>query len=190
MLDKTVPYANVFMRRKKNTPIPQYPLPNGFKFTFYQPGDEVSWAKIETSVLEFENEQEALEYFHGEFTPHAHELDKRCLFIENEKGEKIATSTAWWTYTGTRRDPLLHWVAVMPAYQGLSLGKAISAKATQLLADVEGDKDFYLKTQTWSHRAIRLYEKIGYEVTDERYVGKYVNEDYEKALAVLSHIAN
>ncbi|MCL2527976.1 MAG: GNAT family N-acetyltransferase [Defluviitaleaceae bacterium] len=186
MLDKSIPYANVFMCRKKGNPIPEFPLPDGFKFVFFQPGDEKAWAKIETSVSEFDSEQEALAYFKEEFAPGAHELRRRCVFIENEKGEKIATSTAWWNYTGTRRDPWLHWVAVMPQYQGLGLGKSISAKATQLLAEIEGDNDFYLKTQTWSHRAIKIYEKIGYCITDEKYLGKYVNEDYEKALAVLS----
>ena len=94
MLDKSVPYVSFLMLRKKDTPAPVYNLPDGFRFSLYKPGDEAAWASIETSVLEFDKESDALDYFKKEFLPHGADIEKRCLFIENAKGEKIATATA------------------------------------------------------------------------------------------------
>jgi GNAT superfamily N-acetyltransferase len=188
MLDKSIAYFDILMHRKKGAPAPSFALPDGFSFSFFKPGDEKSWAKIETSVLEFSDELDALMYFQKEYMPLTSELEKRCLFVEDKKGAKAATSTAWWGYTGVKRDPWLHWVAVDPKYQGLGLGKAIISKVTQLMIDIEGDRDFYLHTQTWSHKAIKIYEKMGYEITDEKNLHKYENGDYEKAMAVLNQV--
>jgi len=188
MLDKSVPYVDVLMHRKSGTPVSQIALPDGFAFAYFQSGDEKAWAKIETSVLEFPDEIEALLYFQNRFLPYIAELERRCLFIENHESEKIATSTAWWEYNGVRRCPWLHWVAVKPQYQGMGLGKAISAKTIRLMVDIEGDRDFYLHTQTWSHRAIKIYQALGFDITDEKNVGKYANENYEKALKILAEL--
>jgi len=69
MLDKTVPFAKIKMVRRAGTPIPDYPLPEGFKFVLYKDGDEEDWARIETSVDEFDNEFAALLRFKEEFEP-------------------------------------------------------------------------------------------------------------------------
>ena len=167
MLDKSVPYASFLMRREKDTPVPEYKLPGGYKFAMYKPGDEKSWAEIETSVLEFDKEADALEYFGREFGPYREELEKRCLFIENDSGGKIATSTAWWCCPD-RCLARLHWVAVKPQEQGLGLGKAIVSRCTQLMLELDGDKDFFLSTQTWSHKAVKIYEKFGYIISSEK----------------------
>ena len=188
MLDKSVVYYDVIMHREKGAAIPEAKLPEGFSFSFFSPGDEKAWARIETSVLEFPGEIEALLHFQKYYLPYAPELERRCLFVQTKEGEKIATSTAWWNYTGVRRDPWLHWVAVKPEYQGLGLGKAIISKAVGLMAEIEGDRDFYLHTQTWSHKAIKIYEKVGFSITAEKNLNGYSNENHEKALEVLGRI--
>ena len=188
MLDKSIPYFDVLMHRKKGTPVPRFALPDGFAFSFFQPGDEKSWAEIETSVLEFSGEPDALMYFRENYMPQISELEKRCLFVEDQKHAKVATSTAWWDYSGAKRDPWLHWVAVNPQYQNLGLGKAIISRATQLMVEIEGDRDFYLHTQTWSHKAVKIYEKVGYRITEEKNLRGYTNENYEKAIAVLAQV--
>ena len=55
MLDKSIPYVDVIMHRKKETPIPYVELPDGFIFSHFRDGDEKTWAEIEASVLEFPN---------------------------------------------------------------------------------------------------------------------------------------
>ena len=188
MLDKSIPYMNVIMHRKAGTPIPEFDLPKGFKFSQYKSGDEKSWAKIETAAGEFDDEIDALLYFQKEFLSAPSEAERRCMFIENDKGEKIATASAWHKYTGIRRDPILHWVAVKPDYQGLGLGKAIVSKVVRLMRDIEGDRDFYLSTQTWSHVAIRIYIKCGFYITGEKNLIGKDNADYPQNIEVLKSV--
>jgi len=189
MLDKTVPYAKIKMVRKAGTPIPDFPLPEGYKYTFFQDGDEEAWARIETSVDEFDSEFGALLFFKEEFIPYKDELYRRCLFIETDDGKKVATSTAWWSFVDGERRAWLHWVSVDPHYQGLGLGKAMVSKVTKLLEELEGDVDFFLSTQTWSYKAIDIYKKCGYIPTDEKalYPGK-IKKDYKKAIKILKKL--
>ena len=185
MLDKSVPFVDVLMHRKAGAAIPVVEPSEGYRVVHYKEGDEAAWARIETSVLEFSNEQEALRCFRERYMPYAEELLRRCLFIETEDGEKVATATSWWSYSGKRRDPWLHWVAVDPAHQNKGLGKAVVSAALRLTAEIEGDRDYYLHTQTWSHKAIGIYENMGFCITDTKNLGRYANDGYEDALRIL-----
>jgi ribosomal protein S18 acetylase RimI-like enzyme len=76
----------------------------------------------------------------------------------------------------------------MPEYQGRGLSKALISYLMNMAVEIEGDRDFYLHTQTWSHRAIKLYEKFGFEITEEPNLFKYRNDEYEEAREVLKEI--
>jgi len=186
VLDKSLPFYKIFMCRKAGTPIPVYPLPEGFKYVFYNDGNEVDWARIETSVEEFDSEFSALLTFKQEFIPYVDELYRRCLFIENSDGEKVATANAWWSFVEDERRAWLHWISVDARYLGMGLGKAIISRVTELLRELEGDIDFYLSTQTWSYKAINIYLKCGFEPIDEKvlYSGAYKNH-YKKSMKIL-----
>lgn len=186
MLDKSIPYANLKMIRKAGTPTPDYPLPEGFRFVFYQDGNEADWARIETSAGEFDEEFAAILRFKEEF-PEKDELYRRCLFIETVDGKKVATATAWWGFVEEERRAWLHWVSVDKDHQGLGLGKALVSRVTQLLKEIEGDVDMFLNTQTWSYKAINIYKQFGWEPTDEEalYSGERKN-DYKKAMKILA----
>ena len=188
MLDKSVPYVEMLMRRKAGTAFEEYPLPEGYSYALYQAGDEIAWAKIEASVLEFDDEIEALLYFQEDWLPYKREIERRCLFIVAPNGEKVATATAWWGYTGVKRSPWIHWVAVKPEHQGKGLGKALASRVLRLLLDMEGDKDVYLNTQTWSHKAVGIYEKIGFVISPEKNIGGCANENYSKAVAMIDQL--
>ena len=189
MLDKTVPYAGFYMRRKKGTPMPVSSLPDGFRFESYHSGDEISWSRIETSVLEFDSEFAALLYFKEKFMPYVSELYRRCIFIETENGEKIATATAWWENVEGRRRPWLQWVGVDPRYQGQGLGKALIFNALARMAELDGDEDFYLHTQTWSYKAIGIYKTCGFEPTDEKALYRERKNNYKKAMRILARLS-
>lgn len=143
--------------------IPQYSLPNGFKIKLFRKGDEHHWARIETSVDEFKNEDAALEHFSKEFGPYIDEMSMRCLFIENEHGEKIATTTAW--YGDLKGDGeisgRIHWVGVVPEYQGRKLSKPLLSEAMNILA--QHHSKAYLTSQTTSYQAINMYLNYGFE---------------------------
>ncbi|MCL1835637.1 MAG: GNAT family N-acetyltransferase [Oscillospiraceae bacterium] len=186
MLDKTIPYAGLYMCRKAGTPLAtSCELPEGYRFALFSDGDEESWAAIETSVLEFDSVFSALLHFKGKFMPYADELRRRCLFIEDAQGEKVATATAWWSDVEGRSCPWLHWVAADPRYQGLGLGKAIVSRVTQLMLEIEGDVDFYLHTQTWSYKAISIYMKNGFQPAADKRLYKDKRDNCRKALKIL-----
>ena len=188
MLDKSVPYSGFYMRREAGAPAVPSPLPDGYRFVFWSDGDEASWARVETSVLEFDSEFAALMRFTRDFLPYKDELRRRCLFIENSDGVKIATSTAWWQYIGKERRPWLHWVAVDPQYQGLGLGKAIISRAVELIAELDGDAVYYLHTQTWSYKAIGIYTANGFRPTNERALYRNRKDNYRRAMRILARL--
>src|SRR5690625_1585979 len=106
---------SVTMVRENLSDIPQYSLPEGFQIRLFSEGDEHNWARIEAEVDEFEDKETALTHFAQEFSPYMDDMSKRCLFIENEHGEKIATTTAWYGDL-TGNDEILgriHWVGVV-----------------------------------------------------------------------------
>lgn len=188
MLDMSLPYADILMKREKDIELVLFPLPEDYRFSYFKAGDEKAWAKIETSVLEFDDGIDALLYFQRDYLPYLSELERRCLFVETAEGEKIATCTAWWDYSGERRDPWLHWFAVHPNHQGKGIGKALASKLLERMTEIEGKRDFYLHTQTWSHRAVKIYEALGYRITEERNLAGYANEDNSNALAILKSV--
>ncbi|HAT4220674.1 TPA: GNAT family N-acetyltransferase [Clostridium perfringens] len=180
MLDKSIEFFKIILKREKGKELKDETLPEDFRFVKFKKGDEKAWAEIEKSVLEFENVKDGEEYFKNKYLPHIDELERRTIFIENNNGEKIATFTAWWRYTGERRHPFMEWVAVKPEYQGKGLGKALISEGVKLMIAIEGDCDMYIPTQTWSYKAIRLYRWAGFEFeTEEKFPGGIKNETLE-----------
>ena len=141
--------------------IPESALPVGFQFRLFQEGDEKHWARINVSTKEFSVTDAALERFNQEFGPRLAEVKKRMLFILNEEETPIGTATAWFGKWEGRVIGRLHWVEIIPEYQGKGLGAPLISKAIKLLAVYH--EEAYLKTQTTSQAAIHLYKKIGFE---------------------------
>lgn len=141
--------------------IPESPVPAGVQFRLFQEGDEANWARINVATGEFLDTDVALNRFEREFTPHLAEVKKRMLFLLNEEGTPIGTATAWFGEWNRRTIGRMHWVEIIPEYQGKGLGKALISKAMELLALYHDEA--YLKTQTTSGAAIHLYEKLGFE---------------------------
>ena len=106
MLDKSIPYYNIIMYRKSGTPVPKVNLPEGYSFVDFSTNDERQWADIEASVGEFISKEEAESYFKSEYLPYLKELERRLIFVQTRKGEKIATFTIWWNYSGKTAHPI------------------------------------------------------------------------------------
>lgn len=189
MLDKSIPYYKIIMKRLKNTPVPKVMLPDGYEFSSFSKGDEYAWAEIETSVGEFDNVPDALVYFQKEFLPHPKELERRMLFIQTKRGDKVATATIWCGDIDGQRVPLLHWISVRAGYQGLKLGKAIVFEVLNRMLQIDGDSDAFLRTQTWSYKAIGIYLQAGFDFVKSDTIDGCKN-DYEKALPLLKQKMN
>ncbi|OGX60893.1 MAG: hypothetical protein A2189_04230 [Paenibacillus sp. RIFOXYA1_FULL_44_5] len=137
-----------------------------------------------TEVGEFEDTKEALQYFQRMYLPDLQELKRRLLFVQAANGDAVETICSWWDYTGQRRDPSVHWLAVRQAFQGLGLGRALVSECLNRLVLLEGHREVFLHTQTWSHKAIALYLKTGFEIVQSETFGGYKN-DYDKAMPIL-----
>lgn len=168
-MDKTIPYVDIVMRRAQSLPPIEAPaLPEGIVYTLYKPGDEKDWARVETLAGEFDCDADARRYFDREFAPHEAELKRRMVFLRNELGEPIATATAWHIGTHGESQRRLHWVAVVPSYQGKGLGRAVTMQAMHLFEAVGPAGDAWLTTQTWSYRGMGLYLDLGFcAISDE-----------------------
>ncbi|GGI39533.1 GNAT family N-acetyltransferase [Mammaliicoccus stepanovicii] len=154
------------MIRQNLNQIPQYDLPEGFSIRKFEEGDEQNWAEIETSADEFSTVENALKRFDREFGYDIESMKNRCLFIMNNKGEAIGTTTAWYgDGEGTNQDiGRIHFVAIKQEYQGKKLSKPLLTEALNVIATFH-DK-VYLTTQTTSYKAINMYLKYGFEPYD------------------------
>ena len=69
MLDKSIPYAEIWMERMAADEVAPVPDSNNYIIQPYQSGDASEWARIETAVGEFDTEAAALAYFEKTFSP-------------------------------------------------------------------------------------------------------------------------
>lgn len=51
MLDKSIPYAEIWMKRPRELPVEESSIPNGFSLAFYQEGDGKAWVEMETKAV-------------------------------------------------------------------------------------------------------------------------------------------
>lgn len=163
MLDKSLTHCHIYMALPGREVAERTPrLPEGYGWRLYRPGDEAHWARIETSVLEFSDEAEALDYFTRIFLPHREQLAERLVFVTDPGGTPVATALAWYSQEADGRRAVLHWVAARPDQQGKGLGRAVVQLALNRFARLEPGLDVRLHTQTWSYPAVLLYRKLGF----------------------------
>lgn len=144
----------------KNTP--HFPLPEGYQFRFFgQEGDAEAWAKIVTLTNEFSNEDKAMIRFNEEFLPYIAEAEKRMIFIVTDESQLVGTATAWFGKWNDEVIGRLHWIEIIPEFQGRKLGRPLITKAMELLGDYHSSA--FLKTQQSSEAAIHLYDQLGWK---------------------------
>lgn len=141
--------------------LPDFPLPFGYYFTFFEPGLEKQWAGIATDAGEFATVEAALDQFELEFEENKPEFSKRSIFLRSPIDEYIGTATAWYSddFMGSRWGRL-HWVSITPAYQGKKLGKPLVRGALDIMRKFH--RQVYLTTKTTSSTAIKLYLQFGF----------------------------
>lgn len=172
-IDRTLKYVDLYLVNNDLDKIKEYKLPDGYKFVLFEDGDEKDWVEIEMSSGEFLSYEEGIETFNKYYGNHYDELKKSCIFIENEKGEKVATSTAFF-----QENPIdditgnVHWVSVKKEYQGQHLSKPLISETLKQMRKL-GHKKTLLHTQTHTWLAVKVYLDMGfipYEI-DNNYLG-------------------
>ena len=161
-MDKSIKYYEVLMIRRNSEFFRKYKLPVGYTIKPYEKGMEEEWSKLQTEVGEFKDVSDAKRYFEDEFIKENVDLSNYC-FVESPKGKVVATASLWF---GKHFDEgikyRLHWLSVHPDYRGKGLGKALISYILKN-EKLKGEKYVYLKTQTWSYKAIALYLKFGFK---------------------------
>lgn len=154
--------------------IPGYSLPAGYKFMPYSDGDKDNWIEIEMSAKEFTNYEQGVAAWNRYYANSLDILPQRMFFIENDKGEKIATATAFYDIYGrdTSGAGWLHWVAVKREYQGKGLSKPL---ITYVLHIMKGLGYTYAKipTQTNTWLACKVYLDLGFTPIKENLEHSY-----------------
>lgn len=164
--DERIPYHKLFLERDNMDGIPDYPLPAGYRFVFYRPGDHCAWIEIEKSAKEFDSYERGLQIWERFYGGKDHELIHRMVFIENETGEKVATASAYYDIHGNDKTGAgwLHWVAVKREYQGKGLARPLISHTLHLLRRL-GYSHVIIQTQSISWVACRLYMDFGFSPT-------------------------
>ena len=157
---ESIKHVSVAMVREDMEAIPQFALPHPFTFRWYQPGDEKEWTRIHVLADKWNDTGDDL--FGKQFGEDEMVLRERQLYICADDGNAVGTATTWW-----RDDPegrkwgLLHWVAIVPEFQGRGLAKPLLTAVMNRMVEL-GHPRAYLTTATQRLPAINLYLKFGF----------------------------
>lgn len=140
---------------------PLAPLKEGFNLRPWQIGDTQVWAEIITQAGEASHLQAALTRFTAEFSGLEQLLQSRCLILQTRDGQPIGTAMGWLNKEfGDGTYGRLHWVSIIPEYQGLGLARPLVTHAIERMKS--DHTKAYLKTQTTSYKGIKLYLDYGF----------------------------
>ena len=161
--DSRIKYYELILKRDTLDYLPEYSLPEGYRFVFYKPGDRDAWIEIEKEAKEFISYAEGLDAWNRYYAGKDSELEQRMVFVEAESGEKVATATAFYNIYGrdTSGAGWLHWVAVKRSHQGNRLSKPLIRYVLELMKDL-GYTHAKIPTQTTTWLACRIYLDFGF----------------------------
>ena len=184
--DERICYYELLLGREISD-MPQYSLPTGYKFVPYSAGDRDSWIDIEMSAKEFSNYEQGLEAWNRYYANSLDVLPQRMFFIENDKGEKVATATAFYDIYGrdTSGAGWLHWIAVKREHQGKGLSKPLITYVLNIMKDL-GYVYAKIPTQTNTWLACKVYLDLGFLPIKENLEHSYEGWRIIKELTGLS----
>jgi len=166
-----------------NLNFPIINVPEGFKILNYKSGDMETWITIQSQtekLINITNELYFQTYGNDDKT-----LSERQFFIIDTKLNKaVGTASAWFLdlpvdlkkASETSNSSIdncekeswgrLHWVCILPEYQGKGLGKAIVSFTLQKLIEL-GHKKIFLDTDTRRENAVHIYKSFGFKEQDK-----------------------
>ena len=151
----------VTMVRENRAPFRRFALPAGYSFRWYQAGDEAIWHSIQRAADRLQEIPQSL--FAATFGDAPEELPRRQCFLLNPEGDPIGTATAWFGDERRGRDwGRLHWVAIVPEWQGKGLARPLLSHVCERLRELHPDRA-YLRTAAERLLAIRLYLDFGFQ---------------------------
>src|SRR5258706_4583132 len=153
--------GNLKMVREDLESIPEFALPESYSLRWYRPGDEASWTHIQRRSDDLN--QITTELFERQFGSDSALLAARQCFLLDPEGAEIGTGTAWFDHEFEGRDfGRVHWIAIVPQYQGRGLAKPLMTAVCRRLRDL-GHARACLSTSSARVKAIRLYLQFGFK---------------------------
>jgi hypothetical protein len=95
MLDKSIVWLRVILKRNPGTPLPPVFLPQGYSFVTYQDGDEQAWGEIETSAGTFDKMEDTVAYFTKAFLPYRDEVKRGYVGIASSACRAVSKRTCF-----------------------------------------------------------------------------------------------
>ncbi len=159
--DKRIRHFELMLTRALDD-LPVHPLPAGYRFAPFQPGDREAWIGIERSAKEFDSFDEGAAAWARYYGDREEELPDRMIFIETASGEKVATATAMYDVFGHDKSgsAWLHWVSVRRDHQGRGLSKPLVCEAFRIMKGL-GYTRVVVPTQTNTWLAVKVYLDLG-----------------------------
>jgi mycothiol synthase len=148
------------MSRANLDNLPAFALPKDFSLRWYQPGDEAHWLRLHLAADK--HNEITLELFQNQFGAGEKNLRERQGYLLSSGGEVIGTGTAWFDdqFVGGPWGRV-HWMAILPVFQGRGLGKALLSAICRRLREL-GHGRAYLSTSSARLAAIKLYLRFGF----------------------------
>ena len=181
----------IAMARESLNAVPQHDFPAGFSLRWYRPGDSTVWRSIQNDADPddtFDEGRFAVEFGTEAGAPgsgalNAAVLAERQCYLVGPDGREIGTATGWWGAEEPGRGRI-HWVAIVPEFQGRGLSKPLLSAVLERLRHL-GHEDAYLTTSSGRVVALRLYFGYGFtpwarsdeEVAAWRELAPYVGDD-------------
>jgi GNAT superfamily N-acetyltransferase len=148
----------MFRESLDDLPVPR--LPPHFSLRWYQPGDEAHWVQIHLQADQIN--PITLPLFAEQFGSNAALLSQRQCYLLGQEALPIGTGTAWFKHDFEDGSwGRVHWLAILPAYQGRGLAKPLLSAICQRLREL-GHPRAYLTTSSLRLPAIRLYQSFGF----------------------------
>ena len=168
--DNRIKYYELMLERNLND-LPHFPLPEGYRYVFYQEGDRDRWIDIEKSAKEFTSYEQGLESWNRYYGGRENTLTNRMVFIEDTDGRKVATATAYYDVRGIDQsgDGWLHWVAVRRECQGRGLAQPLIPHVLDIMRCL-GYTHAKIPTQTTTWLACKVYLDLGFRPIPENAV--------------------
>lgn len=140
--------------------LPGFALPRGWSLRWYRPGDEAHWQRIHLVAERELAITPAL--FREQFGQDEKLLAGRQCYLQNPQGQAVGTATAWFDddFQGGCWGRV-HWVAIVPEYQGQGLGRVLMNAVCHRLRELGHDRAF-LRTAAGRIPAINLYLRFGF----------------------------
>ena len=158
LIEQNVP---VWMDRAHLEGVPEHSLPSPYRLRMYQTGDAQDWLEIHRLADRYT--RVTADLFGRQFGDDQQRLADRQLYLCDGDDQPIGTATAWFD-DRPGGDPSIgrvHWVAIVPDYQGRGLARPLITAVCHRLRPL-GHRRAILATGSARLPAICLYLKFGF----------------------------